>query len=104
MELDGDVDKRIFDSEHAPLHGLTLALVGHLPKSKKGEGGIRAEIVERGGKWSDSIEFDSSAVVMGHNPSATRVSRAKELDMEILAPESIQVIFASAYGREDESK
>lgn len=37
MDLDGDVDKCIFDSEHPPLYGLTLALAGHLPKSRNGK-------------------------------------------------------------------
>ena len=104
MELDGDVDKCILNSKHAPLFGLTLALAGHLPKSRNGAGGIRAEITSLGGKWSDNIEIKSSAVVMGNTPSVARVNRAKDFDMEILTPESIKYIFASAYDGENESK
>lgn len=95
MELNGNVDKFIFDPEHPPLYGLTLALAGHLPKSSHGVGGIRAEITDRGGVWVDSIEFDSSAVVMGTDPSAARVSHAEGLDMEVLSPESIETIFTA---------
>lgn len=93
IELDGNVDKCILDSGHAPLYGLTLALAGHLPKSKKGVGGIRADITDRGGKWAENIEFESSAVVMGSNPSQARQHRAEEFDMEILSPELIPDIF-----------
>lgn len=93
MELDGDINKCIFDSEHPSLYGLTLALAGHLPKNSKGLGGIRAEIANRGGVWLDKIEFDSSAVVMGTDPSAARVSRAEEFDMEVLSPEIVESIF-----------
>lgn len=95
VELDGNVDKCILDSDHAPLYGLILALAGHLPKSCKGVGGIRAEITERGGLWSDSIEFDCSAVVIGTDPSPARVSRAESFDMEVLSPESIKDIFVA---------
>lgn len=93
MELDGDINKFIPDSGHAPLYGLTLALAGHLPKSRNGTGGIRAEITERGGKWSYNIEFDSSAVVVGTNPSAARLARIEQFDMEVLSAESIKNIF-----------
>lgn len=99
MELDGDVDKCILSPKHAPLFGLMLALAGHLPKSRNGVGGIRADITALGGKWSENIDVESSAVVMGHNPSAARVSRAKDFDMEILSPESVKDIFSSAYDK-----
>ncbi len=95
MELDGDVERCIFDSEHPPLYGLTLALAGHLPKSSNGVGGIRAEITERSGIWSEKIECDSSAVVMGTDPSAARVSRAEGFDMDVLSPELIKNIFTA---------
>lgn len=95
MELDGDVDKCILDDKHPPLYGLTLALAGHLPKSNKGVGGIRAEITNRGGIWVEHIEVDVSAVVMGVDPSVTRVSRAEGFDMEILSPLSINDMFSA---------
>lgn len=95
MELDGDIEKDILDAEHAPLYGLTLALAGHLPKSSNGQGGIRAEITDRGGVWSEKIELDSSAVVMGDNPSVARQNRAEGFDMEILSPESILDLFSA---------
>lgn len=101
MELDGDTEKCILDDKHPPLYGLTLALAGHLPKSKNGVGGIRADITDRGGTWTDSIEFDCSAVVMGTSPSLKRVERAKDFDMEILSPESIQTIFTNTYIEEN---
>ena len=53
FELDGDIQKEILDTTHTPLYGLVFALAGHLPKSSNGTGGIRAEITERGGKWSN---------------------------------------------------
>ena len=95
MELDGDTAKDILDTEHAPLYGLTLALAGHLPKSSNGTGGIRAEITDRRGIWSEKIELDTWAAVMGSNPSMARQSRAEGFDMEILSPESILDLFAA---------
>lgn len=105
MELDGDVRKEVLDTEHAPLYGLTLALAGHLPKSSNGKGGIRTEITDRRGVWSEKIEIDSSAVVMGSNPSAARQSRAEGFDIEILSPESILDLFTAkeAGGKNDAS-
>ena len=101
MELDGDIEKEILDTEHAPLYGLTLALAGHLPKSSNVKGGIRAEITDRRGMWSERIELDSSAVVMGTNPSQARQSRATGFDMEVLSPEIIADIFTSKMAGEE---
>lgn len=93
MELDGNIGKFILDPDHPPLYGLVLALAGHLPKSHNGVGGIRVAITKRGGIWSDNIEFDSSVVVVGNNPSAARLERIRNFDMETLSPESIEDIF-----------
>ena len=94
VELEGDIQKEILDSDHDPLYGLRLALVGHLPKSSQGVGGIRAEITDRGGKWSEDIDqFDSSAVVVGTNPSVRRLDRIQSFDIETLTPEAIKDLF-----------
>lgn len=95
-ELGGNIEKDITDDHHAPLYGLQLALAGHLPKSSKGVGGIRADISDRGGTWSDDIdEFESSAVVVGSNPSIRRLERIKSFDLEVLTAESIGDVFTA---------
>ncbi len=94
MELNGDVSKIIRDDLHKPLYGLSLALAGRLPKSKNGIGGIRNEIKDLGGKWSDTVEYFSSAVVVGSNASEGKKQRIIELGIEILSPEDVGNLFS----------
>lgn len=98
VELDGNVNKLILDSNHDPLYGLTFALVGRLPRSHNGTGGIRADITERGGMWTDEISFENSAAVLGTNPSDARLQRVNDFDMETLSPESIINLFSLKQG------
>lgn len=91
--LEGDVKKQLMDTQHKSLYGLNLVLVGHLPKSSKGEGGIRASIESLGGAWTEAIDIDVSAAVVGTEPSAARVDRLKRFDIECLTPESLNEIF-----------
>lgn len=65
-------------------------------------GGIRAEITDHGGIWVERIEADNSAVVMGAEPSAAKVSRAKGFDMEVLSPESIETIYTVHWARKSQ--
>lgn len=93
--LEGDIKKQLLDTEHKSLYGLNLALIGHLPRSRKGVGGIRADIEALGGTWTETIDFDTSAVVIGAKPSEARVNLAKSLDMECFTPEMLNAIFMS---------
>lgn len=93
MELNGDPTQRISDPAHKSLYGMTFALAGHLPRKTKTTSGIREQIIELGGNWSDDISFDSTAAIIGTDPSIARVTRAKSFDMEILSPEAIHDLF-----------
>jgi hypothetical protein len=94
MELDGDDKKQISDDNHSPLSGLTFALAGRFHGGRNNPDGIRKKIESLGGAWVDDISRGCSALVTGHSPSATKISRAEELDMEIIPSEAIDSLFS----------
>lgn len=90
--LDGDTDKFRFNEEYGSLYGLTFALTGRFPQNGKE---IREKISGVGGKWVGKPSRDCSALIVGDSPSDTKISIAKEYDMEILSADCIDDLFPS---------
>ncbi len=95
IELGGDVEKHIIDTENKPLYGLKIALAGRFAGSKDGSDGIRGKINSLGGIWEDTVSTYSSVLVCGNAPSEIKVSYAKNNDIEILQQEAILTIFVT---------
>jgi len=91
-ELDGNASKCIIDDQHKPLYGLHFALGGFRGSSNNPEG-IRAKINQCGGIWSDNIDDDTAALVLGPFASDGKKSFAKKRGIEIFDEETIMNIF-----------
>lgn len=90
MELDSDAERRISSSAR-PLNGLSFALAGRFADT---DGlSIRQRINQLGGTWSDEVRFDSSAVVVGSNPSAAKMQRSHEFDAELVPEDALIDVF-----------
>lgn len=90
MELDGDAERRISTSAK-PLEGLSFALAGRFDSGRD----VRHKINQLGGLWSDEVRFDSSAVVVGSIPSAAKMQRVHEFDVELVPEDALIDVFRS---------
>lgn len=97
IELGGNVEKYIIDSENKPLYGLKIALAGKFTGRKDDPNGIRSKINMRGGVWEDSISLSTPILVCGDAPSEIKVSFAKNNNIDILSEEAILTIFGSKH-------
>lgn len=95
MELDGDIGKHITSQEYGRLCGLSFALAGRFSRGQNGKSVIRAKIENQGGRCLSDITKDCTALVTGTSPSAVKMERAIQADMEILTEEMIDNLFSN---------
>ena len=93
--LDGDIEKKATDAEHAPLYGLTFMLAGRFKGGRESKDGIRMRINECGGTWTDETSRDASAVIYAESASGNKLDFAKRFDMELLPEKAAILIFKS---------
>lgn len=92
MALDGNPEKKISHFDNYPFLGLTFALAGRFPKDDNGKT-VKDKIRELGGEISENVTFYCSALVLGNNPSESKINQAKEYDMEIIASDMLETLF-----------
>lgn len=97
--LDGDVDSDRGCGPYTRLDGLTIALAGKFHHGKDDPAGVRKKINRRGAVWSTTIDFDTSAVVLGENPGPGKLDFAKQYDMVLLQEQDIEDIFTGTSTR-----
>jgi DNA ligase (NAD+) len=77
-----------------PLTGNTYVITGTLESMTREE--AAAELEARGAKVAGSVSKKTTAVVVGEEPGATKLNKAKELGTEVLDEAALKRVLASA--------
>lgn len=93
VALEGNPQKSIPDSAPLPLYGLRIALAGRFG-SKDDPNGVRAQINRMGGVWANSINQDTSLLVCGKEPSASKILAAQNYGIHVIDVQELDSLFA----------